>query len=72
MGIRFRKSMKIAPGVLMNLGKSGVSSVSAGGFNFGKRGVHKNFSIPGTGISYRSQVIGEPTEKRVRSPFQST
>ena len=63
MGIRFRKSIKIAPGVRMNIGKRGVSSISAGRYNFGSRGIHQNFSIPGTGISYRSKIGGRSRKK---------
>ena len=43
MAIRFRKSIKIAPGVRVNLGKKGASvSVGARGasVNIGKRGTH--------------------------------
>jgi hypothetical protein len=71
MGTRFRKSLKIAPGVRMNFGKRGPSSISAGGFNFGKRGVHRSFSIPGTGISYRSQIVGRSQSKPTPSRKQS-
>lgn len=56
MGIRFRKSIKIAPGVRLNLNKKSV------GMSFGKKGLHYSInssgrkttsvSIPGTGISY--------------------
>jgi hypothetical protein len=31
MGFGFRKSFKIAPGVRLNVGKKGISSVSVGG-----------------------------------------
>lgn len=58
MPFRFRKSIKIAPGVRMNIGKRGVSSIGVGNLNFGRRGVYSNISIPGTGISYRSQIVG--------------
>lgn len=63
MGLRFRKSIKIAPGVKMNLGKRGISSISAGGFNFGKRGINHTIGIPGTGISYRYKVGGRSNRK---------
>jgi hypothetical protein len=63
MGFRFRKSIKIAPGVRMNIGKRGVSSISAGSFNFGKRGAYQNINIPGTGISYRARVAGRSQAK---------
>lgn len=56
MGFRFRKSFKIAPGIRLNLSKSGIG-MSAGvkGFRVTKRAdgrVQRTTSIPGTGISY--------------------
>jgi hypothetical protein len=62
MGFRFRRSIKIAPGVRWNLGLRG-SSFTFGGrgatLNFSKRGVRATAGIPGTGLSY-SQQIGGP------------
>jgi uncharacterized protein DUF4236 len=58
MGFRFRKSIKILPGIRLNVGKKGINSVSVGGrgatTNIGKHGTHTTYSIPGTGISYRT------------------
>ena len=55
MGLGFRKSFKIAPGVRINTGKRGAS-VSLGGkgltTNVSKRGTRVTASIPKTGISY--------------------
>src|SRR5512140_3859840 len=54
MPIRFRRTLKIAPGVKLNFSKSGVSTtVGPKGFHFtfGKRGVRRTVSIPGTGVS---------------------
>lgn len=55
--MRFRKSIKIMPGVRLNLSKSGVST-SVGGrggtVNISKRGVRSTVSIPGTGLSWSS------------------
>ena len=52
---RFRRSIKILPGVRWNIGKTG-SSVSFGGRGFthaiGPKGSRTTISIPGTGISY--------------------
>ena len=69
MGFRFRKSIKIAPGIRMNVGIRGVNGVSVGKFNFGKRGVYQNINIPGTGLSYRAKVAGRSQVKpsQVRS-----
>lgn len=61
MGLRFRKSVKIAPGVKLNFSKSGVSTTFGGkGFSttVSKRGTYRNIGIPGTGISYRKKIAG--------------
>lgn len=59
MGFRFRKSLKIAPGVRVNLSKSG-SSVSFGRrgatVNVSDRGTYVNAGIPGSGLSWREKV----------------
>ncbi|WLR50073.1 DUF4236 domain-containing protein [Bacillus tianshenii] len=58
MGFGFRKSIKIAPGVKMNVGKKGVG-VSVGGKGF-RHSINSSgrsrttLSIPGTGVSYSS------------------
>lgn len=60
MGFKFRKSIKIAPGLRVNVTSKGVSSVSVGGkggtFNVNKKGVKATASIPRTGLSHTSQV----------------
>lgn len=68
MGWNFRKSVKILPGVKVNIGKNGVSSVTVGGkvarTTIGKNGkVTQSVSIPGTGISYRETVKEGTTSK---------
>jgi len=58
MGWRYRRSVKVFPGLKINLTKTGASlSVGRPGatVNFGKRGVRSTLSIPGTGISYVTQ-----------------
>ncbi len=58
-GLRFQKRIKVAPGVRLNLSKSGVST-SLGGpgasLNIGKKGVKSTVGLPGTGLSYSSQL----------------
>ena len=59
MGFKFRKRIKIAPGVNINLSKSGVStSIGKPGatVNVGKNGVKATVGIPGTGVSYSQQL----------------
>lgn len=55
--MRFRKSVKVMPGVRLNFSKSSVST-SIGGrggtVNLSKRGVRSTVSLPGTGLSWSS------------------
>lgn len=68
MGMRFRKSFKIAPGVKLNLSKRGIG-VSAGvkgaRVSLNSKGrVTKSVGIPGTGISYvSSSKLGASKKK---------
>ncbi len=53
MPLRFRRTIKVAPGVKLNLSKGGVSTTVGTKnikFNFGKSGVKRTIAIPGTGI----------------------
>lgn len=59
MGWRFRKYIKIAPGVKLNISKSGVSTTFGGkgaSINVGKNGAYLNTSIPGTGLYNRQKI----------------
>jgi len=75
MPLRFRKSVKIAPGVRLNIGKKS-SSVTVGkkgaSVNFGKRGVYGNLGIPGTGLKYRSKISGTSNKSNRKSNNQLT
>lgn len=59
MGFRFRRSMKLVPGIRLNLSKTGTS-VSVGGrgatMNISPKGIRTTLGIPGTGLSYVSQT----------------
>jgi len=56
MGFRFRKSIKLMPGVRINFSKTGIgASVGVKGYRLTKRAdgrVQRTLSIPGTGISH--------------------
>lgn len=59
MGLRFRRSIKIAPGVKINLGKKGISTSigkRGAGITFGPNGTSTHVGIPGTGVSYTKKV----------------
>lgn len=60
MSFRFRKSLRIAPGISLNLSKSGPSvSVGPRGakINASRRGLRATVSVPGTGFSW-SKLFG--------------
>lgn len=76
MGMRFRKSKKIAPGVRVNLNAKSAS------ISIGPKGFKKTFStsgrttttvgIPGTGLSYStSKKMGAPTAATSADPIVS-
>lgn len=57
--MRFRKSIKLAPGVRMNFSGSGVSwtlGPRGASIGVGKRGARLNYGIPGTGIGGSHQL----------------
>lgn len=60
MGFRFRKSIKLLPGVRVNISKSGVSTTlgpRGASIGIGKQGTFLNIGIPGTGLSYRQRIL---------------
>jgi hypothetical protein len=73
MGFIFRKRIKIAPGITINLSKSGVStSIGPRGAKLtvgGSRGPRATVGIPGTGLSYSERLDGGPTQaQKVPAP----
>ena len=61
MGFRFQRSIRLAPGLRLNLSKSGLSATlgrPGTTVNLGRRGVEGSVGLPGTGLSYRSRVKG--------------
>jgi hypothetical protein len=61
MAWNYRKRIKIAPGVHLNLSKGGVStSIGPKGakVTFGKNGTYLNKGIPGTGLYSREKMSG--------------
>ncbi len=68
--MRFRRRVRILPGLSLNFSKSGVS-VSAGipglSITSGKRGVYLNAGIPGTGI-YDRKRLDVPAPPPARAP----
>lgn len=61
MGFRFRKRVRVLPGVYLNIGRNGVSTTigpRGASLNIGKQGVFLNTGIPGTGIYRRDRLFG--------------
>src|SRR5687768_5971856 len=59
MGFRFRRSIRIAPGIRLNVTRSGLSATlgpRGASIGVGRRGTFLNVGIPGTGVSYRQQL----------------
>ena len=72
MGFRFRRSVKIAPGLRLNIGKKSV------GISIGTRGAHVSANnqgrmtasagIPGTGLSYvETKTLGKERKRTSKS-----
>jgi hypothetical protein len=71
MGLRFRRSVRLFPGVRLNFSRSGISTtigVRGAGITLGPHGTYANVGLPGTGISYRTRISGEPGNAYVREP----
>src|SRR5262245_15815427 len=62
MALRFRRRIRLLPGVNLNIGTRGLS-VSAGmpgaSVTVGPRGVYGNVGLPGTGLSIRKKLSGQ-------------
>src|SRR5262245_58581755 len=76
MGLRFRKSISIAPWLRINFSKTGPS-VSLGKkgatINLNPKGTRATVGIPGTGVSYSENIThktwtGGETSEDERSP----
>ncbi|WP_212744394.1 DUF4236 domain-containing protein [Rhodococcus sp. Q] len=75
MGFRFQKRIKLAPGVSLNVSKSGI------GYSVGGKGVRvtksangrvtRTLSVPGTGLSH-SQTVRRAPSRRSSAPTRST
>ena len=76
MGLRFRKSIKIAPGVRLNIGKKSTG-ISIGGKYGGismnsKTGMRARVSAPGTGLSYSTKIGGKSSSAKKTKPISNT
>lgn len=67
MPFRYRKRLKLAPGIRLNITQRGISSISLGGsresaisptVNVNSRGIKTTVSAPGTGFWWESKRVG--------------
>ena len=75
MGIRYRRSVKIMPGVRINFSKSGISTTigpRGASVNIGKNGTYLNTGIPGTGIYMRERIGGQAKTRQSSSARTGT
>lgn len=75
MAFRFRRRVRLMPGVHLNFSSGGVS-VSAGvrgaSVTAGRRGIHANTGIPGTGLSWRRRLDAPKPRDKVGAVDQVT
>lgn len=73
MGFRFRRTIRIMPGVRLNVGKRGVSAsvgVRGAHVTVGATGIRKTVGVPGTGMSWtsfepnRPELIARPVDRQ--------
>lgn len=73
MGFNFRKSIKIIPGVKLNITQKGVSSLSVGKngarISVGKKGVRTTAGLPGTGLSYTTNTSYKKSKGTLNDPI---
>ena len=61
MGWRYRKRIKILPGIYINISKSGISTnvgVKGASVTFGPKGTYVNTGLPGSGLYRRDRLSG--------------
>jgi hypothetical protein len=65
---RFRKGVRIAPGIRLNITKHGINSLTLGGkgisYNIGKKGTRATGGLPGTGLSYSEYTSYQQKEQQ--------
>ena len=74
MGFRFHRSVRLLPGLRLNLSKSGVSaSVGTRGawLTFGRNGTRTTVGLPGTGISYTTTNSASEHQSAVAPPARA-
>lgn len=76
MSFRFKKSIKILPGIKLNISKNGVNSVTIGksgaSLNLSKKGKQATVGLPGTGLSYSKKFSSNINTSSKSPPLPSS
>jgi len=75
MAMRFRKSLKLAPGLRLNISKKGASvrvGPKGAGYTVGTSGQRVSAGIPGTGVSVSSKIGKRKSDNQNTSPTMSS
>ena len=73
MSLRFQRRIKIAPGLSVNLSKSGVglsAGIKGATISAGQKGLHGNLGLSGTGLSYRTKLNKKDRSKQTSPASQ--
>lgn len=73
MSLRFRRYIRIAPGLRLNVGLRGLSATlgpRGASLNIGQQGIYSNLGIPGTGISSRQRLSGGSERQSARDSYR--
>jgi len=73
MAFRFRRTLKIAPGLKINFGKRGVSlsaGVRGATMTAGRHGLYGNVGLTGSGMSYRTRLGANGEQRRAERTQQ--
>ena len=71
MGLRFRNSFQLFPGVRLNLSGSGISAsfgLPGATLNVSRRGLRSTVGLPGSGLSYSSDLTPKQAPSFARPP----
>jgi Protein of unknown function (DUF4236) len=74
MGFRFRRTLKILPGLHLNISKSGISaSIGPRGLHYtiGAKGTRTTVGLPGSGLSYTEYRRYPQTSDSDSHPFRT-
>lgn len=73
--MKYRKRVRLFPGVTLNISKSGISTtvgVPGASVNFNRHGAFLNTGIPGTGLYDRRRISSKPSQQKQHQARQTS